>query len=127
MDREMMALSGRLALGNGLVLRLLSGMELLEARREAHELSRLPGERPLCSNACLLARALERQEDHSPVFSGGEAVLAGLTVEEIAALSARWAELRRENDPGLELSGEELEQLKKNSVPAPVSGCGGGY
>ena len=34
MDREMMALSGRMSLGNGLVLRLLSGMELLEARRD---------------------------------------------------------------------------------------------
>ena len=32
MDREMMALSGRLPLGDGTVLRLLSGMELLEAR-----------------------------------------------------------------------------------------------
>ena len=31
MDREMMALSGRMSLGNGLVLRLLSGLELLEA------------------------------------------------------------------------------------------------
>ena len=57
MDREMMALSGRMSLGNGLVLRLLSGLELLEARREAAELACLPGERPLCSNACLLARA----------------------------------------------------------------------
>ena len=47
MDREMMALSGRMSLGNGLVLRLLSGLELLEARREAAELACLPGERPL--------------------------------------------------------------------------------
>ena len=73
-----------------------------------------------------LARALEDSKEHKPVFSSGRAVLAGLTVEEIAALSARWAELRRESDPGLELSGEELEKLKKNSAPAPVSGCGGG-
>ena len=42
------------SLGNGLNLRLLSGMELLEARREARELCRDPREQPLCSNACLL-------------------------------------------------------------------------
>ena len=126
MGGSILAGRDRVSLDNGMELRLLSALEVLQARREAAELVREDRERALCSNACLLARALERQEDHSPVFSGGEAVLAGLTVEEIAALSARWAELRRENDPGLELSGEELEKLKKNSVPAPVSGCGGG-
>ena len=126
MGGSILAGRDRIGLDNGMELRLLSALEVLQARREAAELVREDRERALCSNACLLARALEHGEDHSPVFSGGEAVLAGLTVEEIAALSVRWAELRRESDPGLELSGEELEKLKKNSAPAPVSGCGGG-
>ena len=99
MDREMMALSGRLSLGNGLVLRLLSGMELLEARREAYELSCLPGERPLCSNACLLARALWMEGEEEPLFADGEQVLIALTAEEIEALCARWDEFRRSAIP----------------------------
>ena len=99
MDREMMALSGRLSLGNGLVLRLLSGMERLEARREAAELACLPGERPLCSNACLLARTLWLEGEEEPLFSNGEQVLIALTAEEIEALCARWDEFRRGTIP----------------------------
>ena len=59
-------------------LRLLSALEVLEARREAAQLAESQGERALCSNACLLARALESGE--KPVFDSGRAVLAGLTV-----------------------------------------------
>ena len=95
MDREMMALSGRMPLGNGLVLRLLSGMELLEARREARGMARLPGEQALCSNACLLARALWLEGSETPMFADGEQVLIALTAEEIEALCARWDEFRR--------------------------------
>lgn len=57
-------------------LRLLSALEVLQARREADGLCRSSSERALCSNACLLARALETQEGE-PVFSSGEAVLSG--------------------------------------------------
>ena len=78
------------------------------------------------SNACLLARALEREEDESPVFSDGRAVLAGLTVEEIGSLAARWSVLRRESDPGLNVTEEELENVKKNSAVTRENGCGGG-
>lgn len=99
MDREMMALSGRLSLGNGVVLRLLSGMELLEARREAAGLARLPGERPLCSNACLLARALWMEGEEEPLFADGEQVLIALTAEEIEGLCGRWDEFRRSTIP----------------------------
>ena len=106
MDREMMALSGRMPLENGLVLRLLSGMELLEARREAHELSRLPGERPLCSNACLLARALWMEGEEEPLFADGKQVLIALTAEEIEALCARWDEFRRSAIPNFRESVE---------------------
>lgn len=116
----------RMSLENGFDLRLLSALEVLQARREAAELAENGRERALCSNACLLARALERSEDRTPVFTGGRAVLAGLTVAEIASLAARWSAFSRENDPGPELDGEELETVKKNSVTTPESGCAGG-
>ena len=70
-------------------------------------------ERALCSNACLLARALEEAGGHTPVFSDGRAVLAGLTAEEIGALAGRWSRFSRENDPGLDLPGEELERVRE--------------
>ena len=116
----------RIPLDNGMELRLLSALEALQARREGRELAQDGRELALCSNACLLARALERSEDRKPVFSNGQAVLAGLTAEEIAALAARWSRFSRENDPGLDLSEEALEEVKKNSVTAPASGCAGG-
>ena len=126
MGRSILAGRDRMSLENGFDLRLLSALEVLQARREADELAGDGRERALCSNACLLARALERSEDRKPVFSNGQAVLAGLTAEEIAALAGRWSAFSRENDPGLELSGQALEEVKKNSVTAPASGFAGG-
>lgn len=108
----------RLGLENGMDLRLLSALEVLQARREAGELAQSQGERALCSNACLLARALERSEDHTAVFSDGRAVLAAMTVEEIASLARRWSEFSKEENPGPELSEQELEDVKKNFVRA---------
>ena len=96
-----------LTLDNGMRLRLLSALEVLQG------LARAPKEHALCSNACLLARALETEEG-SPVFSGGEAVLAGLRVEEIAALSRTWSQFNREENPALTMEQEEAEELKKN-------------
>lgn len=126
MAPSILAGQDRLPLNNGMELRLLSALEVLQARREAGELAQEDRERALCSNACLLARALEQAEDHTPVFADGRAVLAALTVEEIAALAGRWARFRQENNPGLNLTDGELEELKKNSVTAPVSGFDGG-
>lgn len=126
MGASILAGRDRFSLDNGMDLRLLSALEVLQARREAGELAREDRERALCSNACLLARALEHSEDHSPVFSGGREVLSGLTVEEIAALAGQWDAFRRESDPGLDLNREELENVKKNSAPSRESGCGGG-
>lgn len=126
MPLSILAGRDRISLENGMELRLLSALEVLQARREAAELSQGERERALCSNACLLARALEKCEDHSPVFSDGRAVLAELTAEEIAALSARWDAFSRSVNPGMDLSEEELEQVKKNSVRTRESGCGGG-
>ena len=64
MDRELTALvAGRseapVAGRPGWTMRLLSAAEVLEARREAGELAADERERAVCSNACLLARALE--------------------------------------------------------------------
>lgn len=126
MAPSILAGQDRLPLDNGMELRLLSALEVLQARREAEGLAREDRERALCSNACLLARALEQAEDHAPVFSDGRAVLAALTVEEIAALAGRWARFRQENNPGLNLTHGELEEVKKNSAQTPVSGSGGG-
>ena len=126
MEYSILAGRDRISLNNGMDLRLLSALEVLQARREAAELAGEERERALCSNACLLARALEHSEDHRPVFSGGREVLSGLTVEEIAALAGRWDAFRRESDPGLDLNREELENVKKNSVTTRGTGCGGG-
>ena len=122
MEGSILAQRERVSLGNGMALRLLSALEVLQARREAGELAGEDRERALCSNACLL----EREEDESPVFSDGRAVLAGLTVEEIGSLAARWSVLRRESDPGLNVTEEELENVKKNSAVTRENGCGGG-
>ncbi len=122
MEASIIAQRDRIPLENGMELRLLSALEVLQARREAAELAQEDRERALCSNACLLARALEHGEEHDPVFRDGRAVLAGLTVEEIASLASRWDRLRRESDPGLDLSEEELEAVKKNSAPTAPEG-----
>ena len=113
METSILARQDCLTLDNGMRLRLLSALEVLQARREAEELAQAPKEHALCSNACLLARALETEEG-SPVFSGGEAVLAGLRVEEIAALATTWSQFNREENPALTMGQEEAETLKKN-------------
>ena len=89
-------------------------------------LQRLPAGPAALEHGALAARALERTEGQSPVFESGRAALAGLTVAEIGALAARWSAFSRENDPGPELDGAALEQVKKNSGRTPVSGCAGG-
>ena len=104
--------SPRQRLPGGVQLRLLTAQEVLEARREAAQLAESQGERALCSNACLLARALESGE--KPVFDSGRAVLAGLTVSEIAALAGRWREFDRKENPSAAGTAEELENVKKN-------------
>ena len=115
----------RIELENGMSLRLLSALEVMQARRAASLLAEEERERALCSNACLLARALEKAPG-KPLFHSGQEVLAGLTVEEIGALAARWAQLRRRSDPGLDVSQTELEELKKNFAGPPLNGSDGG-
>ena len=113
MDSSILARQDRVHLDNGMDLRLLSALEVLQARREAGELACEDRERALCSNACLLARALETQEGQ-PVFSGGREVLAGLRVEEIAALASAWNQFNREENPPLTMRQKQAEDVKKN-------------
>lgn len=101
MSVSILAREDRLSLGNGMVLRLLSAGELLRARRKAHELAQSPLEQPLCSNACLVALALEAEGEEQPFFRDAEEVLTGLTAEEIESLAMRWDAFRRSTLPGV--------------------------
>jgi len=112
-----------LELEDGRQLRLLSAMEVLDARREAQGLARSDREKALCSNACLLAKALEL--DEAPLFRDGSDVLEHMTVEEIGALSKRWAQFNREVNPGLTADPERVETLKNVWSTRRKSGCTG--
>ena len=92
-------------------LRLLSAWEVLEARREGEALSQDGGELAVCRNACLVAKALEREG--APVFSSGRAALDGLRLEDIARLAQAWAQFDREADPSPMDGGEEIAKRKK--------------
>ena len=98
--------------GGGRTLRLLSAREVLEARREGDELARDGGERALCRNACLIARALERKG--KPVFESGQAALDALRVEDIAALADAWSEFSRTHNPS-PLDGERETKRRKKA------------
>lgn len=98
-------------LENGTELRLLSAMEVLEARREAAELAEGDREKALCSNACLLARAVYR--GGKPVYESGIEVLEKLTVARIQALASRWADFDRRENPGPNTGREAVERIKK--------------
>lgn len=101
----------RCVLEDGGELRLLSAMEVLEARREAAALAEEDRERALCSNACLLARAVVRKG--KPVYGSGREVLEKLTVTQIQALAAKWSAFDKEENPGLNAGRETVEQIKK--------------
>lgn len=113
MSASILAQRDWMELDNGMRLRLLSALEVLQARREAEELAQSEGERALCSNACLLARALETGEGEA-VFSGGREVLSGLRVEEIASLAGIWSRFNREENLSLNMGEAQAEDVKKN-------------
>lgn len=102
----------RTPLENGMELRLVSAWELLAIRQEALKLSRSEADRGLCVNACLMAYALE--SEGVALFEDGEAVLKGLSVEEIANLAKLWREFNEKVNPSPCLPQEELDSLKKN-------------
>ena len=118
----MSILSGKrkLRLKDGRSLRLLSAMEVLEARREAEELWKAEGERALCSNACLLARALEHRG--RPVYEDGRAVLEQLRVEEVEALASQWGRFNREENPSARDGEGVVSALKKAWSTRRMSG-----
>ena len=102
----------RLRLEDGRTLRLLSALEVLQARREAEEMAQGGEELALCANACLLSRALER--DGRPVFDSGRAALAGMSAREIGDLAGRWAAFDRGENPSPE-NGEEAAMPAKKA------------
>jgi hypothetical protein len=106
--------------GAACVLRVVTAWELLEARREAGKLAEDGMERALCSNACLLARALEL--DGERLFSSGGAVMDALTPGEIEALAARLGRLNRAENPSAEDGEKAAERLKKAFSTRPMSG-----
>lgn len=112
MSGSILAGADRMRLENGMELRLLSALEVLQVRRQAEELAEHDRERALCSNACLIARVLE--EEGKPVFESGGQVLAGMTLEEIGALAKTWSEFNRRENPSVREKAEETELLKKN-------------
>ena len=112
-----------LELDDGRRLRLLSAMEVLQARREAQQLAKDGREQALCSNACLLARALVW--DGTPLFPDGEQVLAQMTAEEIGVLSERWARFNEQVNPGPGVRENRLDELKNVWSTPRKSGCTG--
>ncbi len=123
MDRGILAGPDRMELKDGRQLRLLSAFEILQARREAVWLAQEERERALCSNACLLARALLK--DDAPVFQSGEQVLEQMTVEQIGSLSGLWADFNRKVNPGPDTGDDEVDALKKVWSTPGMSGCTG--
>lgn len=116
MDRELTALLAgkrrvQVKSRPGWTFRLLSAAEVLEARREAGELASDERERAVCSNACLLARALE--QGGKPVFPTGGAALEGLRLEEIETLAGEWAAFNRAENPSPEDGEGRVDALKK--------------
>ena len=106
--------------GEACTLRVVTALEVLEARREAAELAVNGEERALCSNACLLAKALWMEERQ--VFQKGEQVLCALTPGEISSLAAELAELDRRENPSPEDSWEESKARKKAWSTRPMNG-----
>ena len=105
-------------LENGVRLRLLTARELLEARREAAELAEDGKELALCSNACLVARAVLGHTGRRRYRDGRE-VLERLTPGEIEALAKCWARFRKEASPGLDIGRERLDKLKTSLERMP--------
>ena len=105
------ALPGRCPVEEG-ELRLLGVWEVAELLSEGRELAKQEGDAALCSNACLIARVLEREG--RPVYPGGKAVLAAMTPEEIGALADRWGEFNSTCNPSPAGSEEELAAHRRS-------------
>ena len=120
---SILAGADRMELENGMELRLLSALEVLEARREATALAGEDRDRALCSNACLVARAVVRRG--RPVYGSGEEVLHRLTVGQVETLARRWMAFYQEEGLGTGLERSRLDQLKKAWSTCRGSAFGG--
>ena len=98
-------------LGGGLTLRLLSAWETLQARQEAHNMEGDDVARALRSNACVVARSLEK--GGKALFEDGDEVMKRLTASQIGELARLWAEFDREENPAPTDSEERVQALKK--------------
>lgn len=101
----------RMTLPDGTELRLLTAMEVLEARREALSLSNGEMELALCSNACLLARAWSKAG--KPLCTSGEELLQRLSPSQIQKLAKRFADFDREENPSVLAESKRVEAIKK--------------
>jgi hypothetical protein len=105
-------------LGEGKYLRVLPIHDLQEARREALALAEERGDLPLCSNACLVAKAVVG-EGGDPLYPSGRRALEELTEGEIEELARQWAALDREEDGwqvGMETWKETLARLPRQRL-----------
>ena len=95
----------------GAQLRLISAHALLQAQREALELAKdAPETAGLCLNACILARAVCR--DDAPMFKDGADVMRRLPAEKIGFWAEKYLALCAQEDPACcEKNGRELESL----------------
>lgn len=123
MQQSFLAGPSELELEDGRRLRLLSAMEVLEARREALWLAQGEWEQALCSNACLLARAVTREG--RPLFRDGNDVLSQLTAQEIGTLAGQWAQFNAQVNPGPDSESTQVEALKNVWSTPGMSGCTG--
>ena len=87
-------------------LRLLGAWEIPELYREGRELAGAGGDPALCSNACLVARVLER--GGAPVYANGQAVLESMTPGEIEDMADRWGEFNRVCNPSPTRGEQEI-------------------
>lgn len=97
-------------LGNGREFRLLSAWELMECRREGEELAKEERDGGLCANACLLAKALLK--DQKRAYQSGKEVLESLSAGQIGELARRWGEFDRACDPA-PWDAEAVDRAKK--------------
>lgn len=113
----------RLPVAEG-TLRLLSAWEILQLRQESAQLRLEGAEQALCSNACLIAKALERRG--RPVFADGKAVLEALRVEDIVRLADQWGAFNKACNPSPLDSEEEIQRRKKAWSTRPTHAFNGG-
>lgn len=93
-------------------LRLLGVWEIPELYYEGRELARMGKDPALCSNACLIARVLEREG--APVYADGQAVLNAMSPEKIGELADRWGAFNRSCNPSATLGEKDIAAYRNS-------------